>query len=122
MVSATPEQQLDGWVFLEEGHLKGMEIVVDQVSNEVVSLSTRNCRDSDRWRHVMPSLEQYSALRVLDLENCRYIIELHDTVGSLRMLLRMLVTKCDRLERLPNSINCLQNLQEVGLVAVCTVF
>jgi hypothetical protein len=69
----------------------------------------------------MPSLEEYSALRVLDLENCRYIVELHDTVGSLSMLLRMFVTKCDRLERLPNSINCLQNLQEVGLVAVLMV-
>lgn len=106
--------KLDDWVLVEDGTMKGMNIVVDQDSNEIISFSTRYCRDVDRWKHGMPSLGEYSALRILDLGNCRYLTELHDSVGSLRMLRQLFVTKCDRLERLPDSLSCLENLREVG--------
>ena len=116
MLSTVAVQQQDDWILLDEGALKGMTIVVDKSTTEIISLSTNPCRDADRWRNGMPSVIEYHALRSLDLDSCRYIVELHDTVGSLSMLRRMLVTKCDRLERLPKSINCLHNLQEVGFL------
>jgi len=108
------KEQQDDWIHVVDGTMKGMNIAVDQDSNEVISFSTKYCRDVDRWKHGMPSLGEYSALRILDLDNCRYLTELHDSVGSLRMLRRLFVTKCDRLERLPSSLCCLENLQEVG--------
>lgn len=108
--------QGDDWILVEEGAMKGMNIVVDQTTNEVASLSTRNCRDVDRWKSSMPSLEEFPALETLDLDNCRYLNELHESVGSLRMLRRLLVTRCDRLERLPESLNSLENLQEVRIL------
>ena len=101
------------WILLEEGAMRGMNIVVDQSSNEVISLSTRNCRDADRWREEMPSLEGFPALQTLDLDNCRYLTELDESVGTLQQLRKLSVTRCDRLERLPKSLYSLGNLQEV---------
>ena len=61
----------------------------------------------------MPSIEHYPKLQTLDLDNSRYLVELDDSVGSLTDLNRLILTRCERLERLPESLGNLHNLQEV---------
>jgi hypothetical protein len=102
----------EDWILLEDGVMKGMNIIVDQTTGEVISLSTRNCRDSERWR-TMPSLDAFPALKSLDLDSSRYLVQLSDSVGTLHNLQRLVVTRCDQLERLPSSLGRLENLQEV---------
>jgi hypothetical protein len=105
----------DDWVWVDEGSMKGLNIMVDKASGEVVSLSSRYARDSDRWRENMPSLVEYAnSLLVLDLDNCRYLVELSDSIGELSRLQRIFLTRCERLQRLPDSICSLSNLQEVS--------
>lgn len=102
------------WILLDDGAMRGMNVIVDQTTEEIVSLSTRNCRDVDRWKEGMPSLNaNFHSLQTLDLDNSRYLVGLHPTVGSLSNLRRLILTRCDRLERLPDSICSLNNLQEV---------
>jgi Leucine-rich repeat (LRR) protein len=103
------------WVLLEDGAMKGMNIFVDSDSKEVVSLSTRHCRDSERWRHGMPELTAFPNLQILDLDNSRYLTELHVSVGSLQNLRKLYLTRCDRLERLPESLTRLNKLEELVL-------
>lgn len=104
------------WILLEEGAMKGMNIIVDQSTEEVISLSTRHCRDVERWKEGMPSLEaNLLSLQTLDLDSSRYLTELNPSVGSLQQLRRLFLTRCDRLERLPDSICSLGNLQEVRI-------
>ena len=101
------------WILLEDGAMKGVNIIVDQATEEVISLSTRHCRDVERWKE-MPSLEaNFLSMQTLDLDNSRYLVDLHTTVGSLQHLRRLYLTRCDRLECLPDSICLLGNLQEV---------
>jgi Leucine-rich repeat (LRR) protein len=106
------------WILVDKGPMKGMSIIVDQSSGEVVSLSSRYCRDPERWRENMPSPEGYStSLRTLDLDNSRYLVELSNSIGSLSRLEKLYLTRCERLERLPDSICRLANLQEVSSVS-----
>jgi Leucine-rich repeat (LRR) protein len=103
------------WVLLEDGAMKGMNIIVDAESKEVVSLSTRNCRDTERWRYGMPELTGFPNLQNLDLDNSRYVTDLHASVGSLQNLRKLCLTRCDRLERLPDSLCRLNKLEELVL-------
>src|SRR3569623_1859408 len=68
----------DGWILLEDGELKGMNIIVDPDSGDVLSLSTRFCRDADRWKDGMPNslATSYTTLQTLDLHNSRYLTAL----------------------------------------------
>jgi hypothetical protein len=100
------------WILLEEGNLKGMNIVVDHETGDVLSFSTRFCRDVDRWT-AMPSLAQYETLQMLDLHNSRYLVQLHDSVGSLKKLRSLILSNCESLVGLPESLGELKNLQEV---------
>lgn len=102
------------WILLEDGAMKGMNIIVEQTSGEVVSLSTRNCRDSERWKEMPPLEANFLSLQTLDLDSSRYLIALDPTIGSLMQLRRLYLTRCDRLEYIPDSICSLVNLQEVS--------
>lgn len=100
-------------MLVEEGAMRGMNIIVDTNTGNVTALSTRYCKDAERWRDKMPSIEHYPNLQTLDLDNSRYLVELDDSVGSLADLNRLILTRCERLERLPDSLGNLCNLQEV---------
>jgi hypothetical protein len=100
------------WILLEEGELKGMNIIVDHESGNVLSLSTRFCRDEDRWTD-MPELTQYPALQTLDLHNSRHIVQLNESIGTIASLKSLILTRCDALNGLPTSIGQLTSLQEV---------
>jgi hypothetical protein len=103
------------WILLQEdGDFKGVNIVVDSESKNVVSLSTKRCLDTERWNGSMPSLAAFAALETLDLENCRYIVALHDSIGSLHQMRLLNLRRCDRLVRLPESLGDATNLQEVS--------
>jgi hypothetical protein len=107
-------------------------IIVDQANGNIISFSTRSCTENERWKTtVMPSLgseqddddmtttdakvnRNFKTTQILDLHNSRYLIELNPTIGSqLPNLQRLLLTRCDRLQRLPDSIGSLQFLEEV---------
>lgn len=105
----------DDWILVEDGVFRGVYIAVDGSTNEVVSLSTRKCPDSFRWRDVMPSVAEYSSLIVLDLANSRYLKLLHESVGNLKCLRVVKLTRCERLEQLPYSFSGLTNLEEVSV-------
>ena len=105
----------DDWILIDEGSMAGINILVDHETDEVVSISSRYTRDSDRWKGMMPSLAPYSkSLLHLDLDNSRYLIELSDSIGSLLLLQKLYLTRCSRLERLPVTLCNLSNLQDVS--------
>jgi hypothetical protein len=109
--------------------MQGVTIVVEESSGDIISVSTRTCPDKDRWKSLcMPILKQdnndethtssssydFTTTQVLDLHNSRYLHTLHPTIHIQMPQLRQLVlTRCDRLQGLPDSIGSLQCLQEV---------
>ena len=106
-------------MLIETGALRGMQIHVDPSTRKATRVSTRNARDSDRFQE-MPSLAPttYSLrtdLQVLDLHNCRYITDLHESVGDLENLECLYLTSCFNLQRLPHSLGRLSNLTELVL-------
>lgn len=105
------------WVLLPEGEIQGLSIIVDHTTGDVILLSTRDSKDSERWKDDMPSLQAFTSARELDLHGSRYIRTLHGSVCSLVNLKRLKLTKCDRLEKLPDSLGNLQRLEEVRLMS-----
>jgi hypothetical protein len=103
----------DCWILIEDGQLKGMTLLTDNGTKEVVCLSTKHCSDQYRWTD-MPSLEGYPSLKYVELDNCRYIAGLNESIGKLKHLERLFLTRCDSLRTLPSSIGNLENLTEVG--------
>ena len=114
---ADGSQDLQGneqaWILVEDEDFKGVVVMVDSASGEAISLSCKNRRDVDRWETSMPSLVKYPSLQTLNLHKCRYLSQLHDSIGQLPQLRRLQLTQCERLVSLPASIDQLNNLQEV---------
>jgi hypothetical protein len=101
------------WIVGEEGELKGMTMIADRESGDVVCVSSRSCKNEDK-RRTMPSLEDHTALKVVDFHNYRYMRTLHDSIGELPTLERLVLSRCDSLRTLPPSIGKLHNLVEVS--------
>ena len=95
---------------VEINELKGMAYD----AGAFLTLSSETTRDVDRWR-VMPSLEQYSLLKKLDLYKQRYIKCLHDSVCDLTHLQVLSLVRCEKLTCLPDRIGRLKNLEELDL-------
>ncbi|MGK3752061.1 MAG: hypothetical protein ACI8RD_004365 [Bacillariaceae sp.] len=101
------------WIDVEDGELKGMTLIADRESGDTIALSARSC-SNENMGSLMPSLKDYSStLRVVDLHNYRYIRNLHESIVDLPFLQRLILSRCDRLQRLPDSIGKLHNLVEV---------
>ena len=93
-------------------------IVVDDDNGEALSLSTRSCRDAEKWE-IMPSLLLYAAtLKVLDLHKARYLVHLNDSICQMIHLRTLTLTQCDRLVSLPEDIGALISLEEVNDIVV----
>jgi hypothetical protein len=103
----------DDWAMVDGGDLKGMKTGTDRKSGLVVSLSSRQCHDVDRWI-TMPSLEQYGSLKELDLYKSRYIHQLHESVCGLENLETLILVRCEKLVSLPQEIGRLKNLRVVS--------
>jgi hypothetical protein len=105
----------ESWVIVDETkkELVGMSIQIDKKTGHVTSLSTRRCKDANRWI-TMPSVEHHSALRELDLHKSRYLRELDVSICTLVNLKTLILTNCERLTTLPTFIGQCVNLQEVS--------
>jgi hypothetical protein len=118
----------NNWILLDQGSddMKGVTIIVEESSGNIISVSTRTCPDQDRWKSLsMPPLPQenddthttlydFTTTQILDLHNSRYIRELHPNIHmQMPNLRQMLLTRCDQLQLLPESIGSLEFLQEV---------
>lgn len=104
----------DGWILVNEGDLKGATLMVDRNSGEVLSISTRSCRDEDRWETV-PDLSRFKCLEFLDFYKSRYITEFDATVCPAPTTRKVFLTRCDNLQTISPSIEVLQNLTELNL-------
>ena len=115
--------QRDTWVLIQDDEdFRGVVVVVDPASGDAISLSARHVADVARWRGVsMPSLAAYPALRTLDLNKCRYITHLNQSIGQLTGLQRLSLARCERLTTLPDCIGSLENLEEVSLICLAYI-
>jgi hypothetical protein len=96
-------------------------LMADRQSGKIVFLSTRNSRDSDRWS-LMPTVEPFKeSLVALDLHKSRYIQTLHESVGDLKCLKYLMITRCTSLRTLPDSLGSLSNLEEVGFYSIACI-
>ena len=103
----------DSEELIESGPLKGVTLSRN-TEGEVISLSTKSCLDSERWK-TMPSLSKWPSMEVLDLYFNRYLEFLdEDSISDLKNLKQLLVRRCSRLQSLPTSIGRLTMLQEVS--------
>lgn len=109
----------DVWIVVEDGEpdLEGMTLVADRESGDIVGLSSRNCSTEQKLRS-MPSLKEYSTLRVVDLHNYRYMREVHESICNLPVLQKLVLSRCDFLQKLPPSIGSLDRLVEVSLIVI----
>ena len=89
------------------------------VSSDQQHITTRECRDEDRWMASMPSLRPFSpTLQVLDLFDCRYITALDESLTHLTQLVRLHISRCWALETLPADWSRMQALQEVSVACM----
>jgi hypothetical protein len=107
--------EIDDWELLDDGDFKGVLLAAEKKNGKIVYMSTKHCSAADMW-NIMPSLAEFPSLVVLDLHKCRYITELHESVGDLADLKQLLLTRCSILRTLPPTIGKLQHLTEVRYI------
>lgn len=105
------KRRLDGL----EKEFEGAEYEQDD-SDEVVTISTRNTPDYNRWRGTTPSFSQYPLLTRLDLHKNRYITALDPSVATMTHLKVLNLSQCSQLQKLPEGIGALVNLETVNFV------
>ena len=111
-----------GWVFVEEGSLKGVTLIVNRATGTIISLSTGSCREEDRWEKLpADALRKYPSLEVLDLDKSRYMTEFDASACHLPKLQRLLLTRCNNLRTISPSIGVLQNLTEVRTTVLALI-
>ena len=93
--------------------LKGFSVVKE--GDAVVKISTRDCRDVQRWK-LMPPMDEYAATVSLDLHKSRYLTKMHPSVGNMSNLRELLLTRCEQLESLPSSIGNLLQLEVLDMM------
>lgn len=97
---------------IDGGEFDGCTVEIQR--NSAVALSTKSCRDQQRWEN-MPSLNQYrTTLEVLAIHDSRYIRSLHESLVQLSNLKKLVIFGCSRVTALPNDIGELSQLEEVS--------
>jgi hypothetical protein len=109
----------DVWIVVEDGEsdLEGMTLFADRESGDIVGLSSRSCSNEQK-RRSLPSLGEHPHLREVDLHNYRYMKDIHESIGNLTGLQRLILSRCDSLTKLPAAIGSLDRLVEVSLIGV----
>jgi hypothetical protein len=118
-VSSAKDELPAGVIFVETA--KSSSTDTDTAAADVLSISTRACLDMNRWQsdgRQMPSLEKFTKLQQLELDKDRYLHHLHESVTGLRGLQSLLLTRCSRLQSLPQTIGQLGNLQVVSTLYI----
>ena len=114
-MESTRSSEDDGiWIVVEDRDLEldGMTLVTDGESGDIVGLSSRSCSNEQK-RRLMPSFEEYPNLKVVDLHNYRYMRSVHESIANLPDLRKLILSRCDLLQKLPASIGRLDRLVEV---------
>jgi hypothetical protein len=109
-------EQTGIWILIEDGDFKGMTMIADRHTGDIVALSARKC-SSEEKRSKLPSLKEYPALTIVDLHNYRFMKHLDESIGDLLGLKRLVLTRCDLLCTLPRSLGNIHNLVEVRMSA-----
>jgi Leucine-rich repeat (LRR) protein len=91
-------------------NLEGYSIVETDSEGNALAISTRECRDVERWK-VMPALDHLAKMRTLDLHKSRYLQTLSSSIGNLSNLRELNLTRCEQLQCLPPCIGNLTNLE-----------
>jgi Leucine-rich repeat (LRR) protein len=91
-------------------NLEGYSVEETDAEGNVLSISTSETRDVDRWR-VMPSLDHMDMLHSLDFHKSRYLVKLSSSIGNLCNLRKLNLTRCEQLQCLPPCIGNLANLE-----------
>ncbi|KAF3786734.1 putative disease resistance protein [Nymphaea thermarum] len=65
--------------------------------------------------NITPSFSYLPCLEKLMLMNCKELIEVHESIGSLKKLQFLMITGCTMLERLPDNICELRSLKSLDL-------
>ncbi|KAI8024050.1 TMV resistance protein N [Camellia lanceoleosa] len=68
-----------------------------------------------KYLTVSPDFEKVPNLEELILNDCTSLVNLHPSIGSLRMLRALIMYRCESLESIPKSIGQLEDLQVLGL-------
>jgi len=95
---------------------QGLRYAKDPTNGVIIALSSRNSEEKSRWMTKMPSMEGFGQLKELDLHKNRYIRQLDDSICNLVFLQTLILTRCERIQRLPEQIGNLQHLSEVCYV------
>jgi hypothetical protein len=101
---------------------KGVQLLADSVSGDVVTLSSEYCRDSERISSsdqldmVLNRIgEKYPQLRVMNLSNNRYFTTMPPSLSHLGCLQRLVLSRCESLDSLPENLGQLPALEEVNV-------
>ena len=100
------------WIVVDEGDLKGMTMVTDRQTGDVIGLSSRNCSNGDKRRD-MPPLDEYPELKVVDFHGQRYMKSIDESIGVPAKMERLILTRMDSLTTLHPAVGNLHNLVEV---------
>ena len=101
------------WNMIGTGSFKGSQVVLNNTNPQVEVLSTRHRSSLEEWTDGMPCISEFPNLEVLDLHKSSLMRELHGSVCGLLRLRKLVLTRCNALERLPPLLGQLKNLREV---------
>jgi Leucine-rich repeat (LRR) protein len=63
----------------------------------------------------LPNFLQSPHLERLELEGCKSLVEIHESIGLLKRLVLLNLQRCEKLRNLPNSISNLESLETLDL-------
>ena len=102
------------WIVVDDGDLKGMTMITDRQTGDVIGLSSRNCSNGDKRRD-MPLLTEYPELKVVDFHGQRYMKFIDESIGVPTKMERLILTRMDSLTSLHPAVRNLHNLVEVRI-------
>mmetsp|Transcript_61089 Transcript_61089/g.149566 ORF Transcript_61089/g.149566 Transcript_61089/m.149566 type:complete len:348 (-) Transcript_61089:289-1332(-) len=102
------------WIVVDDGDLKGMTMVTDRQTGDVICLSSKNCSNEDKRRD-MPSLDEYPELKVVDFHGQRYMKCINESIGVPAKMERLILSRMDSLTTLHPAVGNLHNLVELDL-------